>query len=633
MGYRATTSSTPGGGSEPLTKSSTTCTVSIPGRMTRNYGITDPISTNPPSDKDIRLTQLLEDTLRGYGLYESAQEAAHREEVLGKLNAICKEWSKTTCIKKGLSEEHAQNAGAKIFTFGSYRLGVHGSGADIDTLCVGPRMLSRLDFFTSLFEMLSVCPEVTDLTAVTDAYVPVMKMKFSGIEMDLLYANLALPRIPDELDLTDDNLLKNLMDEKDVLSLNGSRVTDSILKLVPNGDVFKLSLRCIKLWAKRRGIYANVLGYLGGVSWAILVARICQLYPCSVASTIVAKFFVVYSRWNWPNPILLAPIVPEAGHRVWNPRQYPKDRFHLMPIITPAYPSMNSTYNVSRSTLALLTEEFQRGYQIMSRVETGEAPLEDLFEKTNFFYRYKIYIQVTAFSSNKDDHMKWEGYLESRLRTLVAKFEQHVKYAQPYTEGMKDTSNPAQPHSTSYFMGLVFEPHKHGAVQVDLTPAALLFRQEVLAWPRRLETMEVNVKVHKQMQLPQFVFNPNAPQPTSPPHVPTYPIKSSASNSTQPEPSQSLLGKRSPDPLSDPDLTPRSSKNPRTAPLNPSPASPPPSADTSESGLFQFLDTTSPPPQATVFPGPPMVSVTKTMTSPNKQVPTVEEDEDAEWCV
>ena len=46
-----------------------------------------------------------------------------------------------------------------------------------------------------------------------------------------------------------------------------------------------------------RGVYSNALGYLGGVSWAMLVARTCQLYPNAVASTIVHKFFFVFERW------------------------------------------------------------------------------------------------------------------------------------------------------------------------------------------------------------------------------------------------------------------------------------------------------------------------------------------------
>lgn len=57
-----------------------------------------------------------------------------------------------------------------------------------------------------------------------------------------------------------------------------------------------------------RGIYSNSLGYFGGVSWAMLVARTCQLYPNAAAATIVHKFFLVFSRWTWPNPVLLKPL-------------------------------------------------------------------------------------------------------------------------------------------------------------------------------------------------------------------------------------------------------------------------------------------------------------------------------------
>lgn len=65
----------------------------------------------------------------------------------------------------------------------------------------------------------------------------------------MLFARLSYSTIPDDLDLKDDSILKNL-DEKCVRSLNGCRVTDEILNLVPNVETFRLTLRTIKLWAK-----------------------------------------------------------------------------------------------------------------------------------------------------------------------------------------------------------------------------------------------------------------------------------------------------------------------------------------------------------------------------------------------
>jgi len=49
--------------------------------------------------------------------------------------------------------------------------------------------------------------------------------------------------------------------------------------------------------ASDRGIYSNVIGFLGGVSWAILVAKVCQLYPKAGLATLLEKFFIVFSEW------------------------------------------------------------------------------------------------------------------------------------------------------------------------------------------------------------------------------------------------------------------------------------------------------------------------------------------------
>ena len=71
--------------------------------------------------------------------------------------------------------------------------------------------------------------------------------------MDLLFARLALPAIPSNLNLLEVNLLRNL-DHKCVRSLNGCRVTDAILSLVPHKESFMLALRAVKLWAKSESI-------------------------------------------------------------------------------------------------------------------------------------------------------------------------------------------------------------------------------------------------------------------------------------------------------------------------------------------------------------------------------------------
>jgi len=262
----------------------------------KHFGITPPIATAFPNEQEIEVTDLLVAELKKQGTFESEEESRMRELVLGKLDKLVKEFVYKISLKRSLSEADAREAGGKIFTFGSYRLGVHGTGTDIDTLCVVPRHVQREDFFKDMYDALAQLPEVTELTSIADAFVPVIKMKFQNIPIDLIFASLGVNKVPDDLDLRDNSLLKNL-DEPCIRSLNGSRVTDEILRLVPNIPAFRTSLRCIKLWAKRRAIYSNVMGFFGGVAWAMSVARICQLYPNAIAGAIVSRFFIIMYQW------------------------------------------------------------------------------------------------------------------------------------------------------------------------------------------------------------------------------------------------------------------------------------------------------------------------------------------------
>lgn len=357
------------------------------GAAAITYGMTSPISTAEPTPKDLAASEELIKALEPYNVFESEAEMNHRMTILAKLNALVKQWIKEVSVEKNIPPQMATKLGGKIYTFGSYRLGVHHKGADIDALCVAPRNIDRTDYFTSFFDLLKKQPEVTECRAIEEAFVPVIKMNFDGIEIDMLFARLALKEIPDNFDLRDDMLLKNL-DQKCVRSLNGCRVTDEILRLVPNTETFRLALRTIKLWAKKYGVYSNVLGYFGGVTWAMLVARTCQLYPKAAASTIVHKFFLVFSQWKWPSPVLLKqPDNVNLGFPVWDNRVNLADRYHLMPIITPAYPQQNSTFNVSLSTKRVIISELERGLAIAEDINLGKATWNKLFEAPTFFFK------------------------------------------------------------------------------------------------------------------------------------------------------------------------------------------------------------------------------------------------------
>ncbi|UJR25176.1 hypothetical protein I4U23_006531 [Adineta vaga] len=395
----------------------------------RSYGITQPISMKGPDPSDRIATDNLEETLRSYDYFESDAELSHRVDVMAKLDGLVRQWIRDVSIAKNLPTETADTVGGHVHTFGSYRLGVHSKGGDIDTLLIAPRHIDRTDFFTTFVECLRRQPEVCDLHAVEEAFVPVIKLVFDGIELDMLFARLSLPTIPSTFDLKDDRILLNL-DQRCVRSLNGCRVADEILDLVPNRETFKATLRAIKLWAKKNGLYSNALGFFGGVAWAMLVARICQLYPNAIAATLVHKFFVVYSKWEWPTPVLLKAVNdPQYGFPVWDSKSNPFDRHHLMPIITPAYPQQNSTHNVSRSTQKIIVDEIKRGLEIVTQVMSSKAEWKELFIGRPFIERYKHYIILLLSAPDQNQYVEWSGLVESKIRLLIGSLERN-----PYIE-------------------------------------------------------------------------------------------------------------------------------------------------------------------------------------------------------
>lgn len=512
----------------------------------QNFGVTDPISEAPPSPLDYRLSRELEECLHANNLYESRSEQQERERVLVELLELVKDWVHRVAVYQGMPEPDASDTGARVFTFGSFRLGVNGPGADIDTLAVTPAHIKReRDVFglpdpitgaTSppenvLVNILLENPHAADIVAVAESYVPIIKMTYRGVEIDLLCASLSMNRIPASLDILDDQVLRNV-DEATQRSINGVRVTDAILRLVPNIENFRTTLRAIKLWAKRRSVYSNSLGFLGGVAWAILTARICQLYPNAAPSLLLSRFFRIYDEWKWgatgATPVMLcniSPGIPSLGFKVWSPIA-PGSARHIMPVITPSFPCMNTTHNVSRFTLQVMKAEIEHSKRVVDGIITsagvssdGNAPSSDgvaawqsLFEKSSFFGDYTFYLAVDVFADDPTSFSRWKGLVESKLRFLLHRLddEPFVTEARPYPDGV--VGNPELPAGcgVTFFFGIKFTPPPKTsdgsrAARDISTPVQLWRRNHVEIWPDRTSAMRVNVKSLRGNSLPEYI--------------------------------------------------------------------------------------------------------------------------------
>lgn len=272
-----------------------------------------------PSNQDIESSRKLEETLRNLGVYDSEEGLLRRQTVLEQLQEVLNLWAQSLTSPDDDNNWHRPRVA--LISFGSYRLGVHHPDADIDVLALSPPSCSREDFFSSLVKMLKEKEGVTMVHPIETAFTPVVKFKMDDIPIDLVFSRLssktkllqpisASPREIQSFIIDDADLIG--MDEAEMRSLNGSRVAQMLLSLVPNQDHFRVVLRTIKQWAIVHGLYSNVLGFLGGINWAILVASVCMVRrfvnmgACvvfalpSLLSYILFLFHIVYSDIQKP---------------------------------------------------------------------------------------------------------------------------------------------------------------------------------------------------------------------------------------------------------------------------------------------------------------------------------------------
>ena len=227
--------------------------------MARCLGISPVASVQPPSDTDRADSERFVALLRAVdGMFPGPTDAVRQGEALGALKQLVSTWLCQYSRKKGKSAEAAAKAGA-VALQGSVQLDACMGGDDVDLVVVVARHVTRTDFFASFPQYLSRQPGVARLRAFPEAAAPLVQCVLQGVRMDLKLCCMDRSEVdPRKFDATRPKHLRNIEEDACMKSLLGTLIGHALLQAVPDVGTFRVVLRAVKYWARRRGVYGKV---------------------------------------------------------------------------------------------------------------------------------------------------------------------------------------------------------------------------------------------------------------------------------------------------------------------------------------------------------------------------------------
>lgn len=473
-------------------------------------------SNSTGQSHDSIISNLLRDHFK---LVESPDDKEQKENALLKLNDILRMWMKRINEQLEVTvvdqDPNTSKNYARLLCYGSYKLGVSTPAGDIDTLVLAPNYVDRdLHFFGTLYSMLEDFAKdndnIKELTSINyeHSITPLIKMKFYNVSVDMVFAKLEdVSALDGQISANGLSIRKNLnndelmreMDEKMKRSYNGFRNAEMILNSIitetdkKSNDIvkrkienYRMLLRCIKLLSKNNGINENKFGYLGGIAYALLTAKVFQMYPNYSVGALLERFLFIYAyEWDWETWVvrivdeILVPGSGQAGANGSNgisasqgqkkgftpanqnfnlaaqqfyqgymsgnfpgmnpmmmgvmPTTQPKHLKRYMTVLTPAWPQMNSTHNVTFGTREVILKTFKKKHDDLLKIleleiegdkdRVSEAWIK-WFQPYNFFEDFEEYLQITIVGKEEASYLKWKGFIEAKIRFLCERIEQ-----------------------------------------------------------------------------------------------------------------------------------------------------------------------------------------------------------------
>ncbi|MET8755829.1 poly(A) polymerase [Streptomyces sp. NPDC004667] len=239
-----------------------------------------------------------------------------------------------------------------VRTAGSRRMGCALPGADLDLVAVLP---GAPDIAGLRARVASALPEAERLREVTGARVPGLRLRASGLDVDLVVVASGALEPARAVERGAE------LGEAAAVALSALGDADAVRESVgADHAAFARLAREVKAWARARGLDSAPFGGLPGLAWSVLAARTVRDCGELSAGALRREFFGAWAAWDWTRPVALDPGAPSL------PGPDP------VTVLTPSAPVRSCTGQVGPGMRDLLVRELYRAWELLE--EDPEGP-------------------------------------------------------------------------------------------------------------------------------------------------------------------------------------------------------------------------------------------------------------------
>ncbi|MFI9105428.1 poly(A) polymerase [Streptomyces fildesensis] len=289
-----------------------------------------------------------------------------------------------------------------VHIVGSRRMGCALAGADLDLVAALP---GSDDLAGVQARVTAALPDATRVRQVTGARVPGLRLRSSGLDVDLVIVATGA------LDPGEAVARRAELGEAASIALSAVSDADAVRDAAGGHHAAFTRLgRQVKAWAGARGLDSAPFGGLPGLAWSVLAARTTYEADDSTAPDLLRHFFGTWAAWDWRKPVGLTPL--DAGPHA------------PVVLMTPTHPVRNCTGQVTTGFRDLLTDELYRAWTILEKAaETGEDPWPELVSPPSLHRRHAAWAVLTVDPGPAEEFEVTLGRVRGRLRALLTALE------------------------------------------------------------------------------------------------------------------------------------------------------------------------------------------------------------------